>query len=1038
MLIPSSTSTTASHLLFPRPASLAAHAATMAPLRLLLPLLLLLLLPAAAASPERDIYALGKLKAALVPSSTASNTTALADWDPSASPPAHCAFSGITCDAATSRVVAINLTFVPLHGGTLPPEIALLDALTNITIAACSLPGHLPPSLASMPALRHLNLSNNNLTSTFPPPSSSSSSDYFPALELIDMYNNNLSGPLPPFNANHTHLRYLHLGGNYFNGSIPTTFGDLASLEYLGLNGNALTGFVPTSLSRLSRLREMYIGYFNQYDGGVPPEFGDLRSLVRLDMSSCTLTGPVPTSLSRLANLDTLFLSINQLTGTIPPELGQLTNLQSLDLSINDLVGEIPESFANLAGSLKLLNLFRNHLTGEIPPFLGEFPRLEVLQVWDNNLTGVLPESLGKNGRLKSLDVTGNHLTGAIPPDLCAGHKLEVLVLMENGFFGNIPASLGGCKTLKRVRLAKNFLTGPVPPGLFDLPNADMLELADNLLTGELPAAIAGDKLANLVLGNNALTGGIPASIGNLPALQTLSLESNNLTGEIPPEIGRLRNLTRLNVSGNALTGVIPPELATGCASLNAVDLSRNALTGVIPPAVTSLRILCTLNVSRNRLSGELPPAMPNMTSLTTLDVSYNQLSGPVPMQGQFLVFNESSFAGNPGLCGAPFTTAACPPSAAGSPGSSLKKKTVAMWLAVALAVLIIMAFVGGKKGRDAWREAARRRSGAWKMTAFQKLDFSAADVVECLKEDNIIGKGGAGIVYHGVTRGGDELAIKRLVGVGSRVCGRAGGGAGDRHEDRGFTAEVTTLGRIRHRNIVRLLGFVSNREANLLLYEYMPNGSLGEMLHGGKGGHLGWEARARVAAEAARGLCYLHHDCEPRIIHRDVKSNNILLDSAFEAHVADFGLAKFLGGVGGAASECMSAIAGSYGYIAPEYAYTLRVDEKSDVYSFGVVLLELITGRRPVGSFGDGVDIVHWVRKVTAELPDTSDTAAVLAVADRRLTPEPVALIVDLYKVAMACVEEASTARPTMREVVHMLSNSAAAQPIALQLEMV
>ncbi|CAN6181544.1 unnamed protein product [Urochloa humidicola] len=1010
----------------------------MPPLIQVLLLPLLLLPPTASASPERDAYALAKLKASLVPSTTTSSS--LADWDPSATPPAHCAFSGVTCDAATSRVVAINLTFVPLHGGSLPPEIALLDALTNLTIAACSLPGRLPPSLASMPSLRHLNLSNNNLTGTFPSPLTSPSSsiaDFFPVLELIDMYNNNFSGPLPPFNANHTSLRYLHLGGNYFNGSIPTTFGDLASLEYLGLNGNALTGRVPSSLSRLTRLREMYIGYFNQYAGGVPPEFGDLRSLVRLDMSSCSLTGPVPTSLSRLANLDTLFLSINQLTGEIPPELGQLANLQSLDLSINDLAGEIPATFANLAGSLKLLNLFRNHLTGEIPAFLGEFPHLEVLQVWDNNLTGSLPAALGKNGRLKSLDVTGNHLTGAIPADLCSGHKLELLVLMENGFFGPIPDSLGGCKSLKRVRLAKNFLTGPVPAELFDLPNADMLELADNLLTGELPDTIAGDKMANLMLGDNGLTGRIPASIGNLPALQTLSLESNNFTGELPPEIGRLRNLTRLNVSGNALTGIIPPDI-TACASLNAVDLSRNALTGVIPPGVTSLRILCTLNVSRNRLSGELPPAMPNMTSLTTLDVSYNQLSGPVPMQGQFLVFNESSFAGNPGLCGAPFTAMACPPSA-GGPGFSLRstnKRTLAVWLAAVAALLAIVAFVGARKLREAWREAARRRSGAWKMTAFQKLDFTAADVVECLKEDNIIGKGGAGIVYHGVPRGGGaELAIKRLVGVGGRGC-RAG--AGDHHEDRGFTAEVSTLGRIRHRNIVRLLGFVSNREANLLLYEYMPNGSLGEMLHGGKGGHLGWEARARVAVEAARGLCYLHHDCEPRIIHRDVKSNNILLDSAFEAHVADFGLAKFLGGGvgGGATSECMSAIAGSYGYIAPEYAYTLRVDEKSDVYSFGVVLLELITGRRPVGSFGDGVDIVHWVRKVTAELPDTSDTAAVLAVADRRLAPEPVALIVDLYKVAIACVEEASTARPTMREVVHMLSNSAAAQPNAFELE--
>uniref|UniRef100_A0ACD5ZFQ3 Uncharacterized protein n=1 Tax=Avena sativa TaxID=4498 RepID=A0ACD5ZFQ3_AVESA len=770
----------------------------------------------------------------------------------------------------------------------------------------------------------------------------------------------------------------------------------------------------------------MYIGYFNQYDGGVPPEFGDLASLKRLDMSSCNLTGPIPRDLGRLKNLDTLFLLWNRLSGEIPPELGDMASMQSLDLSVNDLGGEIPASFSRLT-SLKLLNLFRNHLRGGIPAFLGDMPQLEVLQLWENNLTGALPAALGKNGRLKTLDVTTNHLTGPVPTDLCAGRRLETLVLMDNGFFGPIPDSLGGCKTLVRVRLSNNFLSGPVPAGLFDLPQANMLELTDNLLSGELPDVIGGGKIGMLLLGNNMIGGSIPAAIGNLPALQTLSLESNNFSGSLPPELGRLKNLSRLNVSGNALTGAIPPEL-TRCASLAAVDASRNRLTGEIPEGVTSLKILCTLNVSRNALTGELPPGMSNMTSLTTLDVSYNALSGAVPMQGQFLVFNESSFVGNPGLCGGPLAAAddalACSDLGPGAGAGllSLKRwdsKKMLVCLAAVLAALVA-AFFGGRKGCEAWREAARRRSGAWKMTVFQKLDFSADDVVECLKEDNIIGKGGAGIVYHGVTHTGAELAIKRLVGRG------VGG-------DRGFSAEVGTLGRIRHRNIVRLLGFVSNRETNLLLYEYMPNGSLGEMLHGGKGGHLGWEARARVALEAARGLCYLHHDCAPRIIHRDVKSNNILLDSAFEAHVADFGLAKFLGGGGGGgggASECMSAIAGSYGYIAPEYAYTLRVDEKSDVYSFGVVLLELITGRRPVGSFGDGVDIVHWVRKVTAELPDTA--AAVLAVADRRLSPEPVALLVGLYDVATACVEEASTARPTMREVVHMLSQPAIATAAA------
>lgn len=192
-----------------------------------------------------------------------------------------------------------------------------------------------------------------------------------------------------------------------------------------------------------------------------------------------------------------------------------------------------------------------------------------------------------------------------------------------------------------------------------------------------------------------------------------------------------------------------------------------------------------------------------------------------------------------------------------------------------------------------------------WKLTAFQRLDFTSDDVLDSLKEENIIGKGGAGIVYKGAMPNGELVAVKRLPAMGR----------GSSH-DHGFSAEIQTLGRIRHRHIVRLLGFCSNNETNLLVYEYMPNGSLGEMLHGKKGGHLHWDTRYKIATEAAKGLCYLHHDCSPLILHRDVKSNNILLDSNFEAHVADFGLAKFLQDSG--ASECMSAIAGSYGYIAP------------------------------------------------------------------------------------------------------------------------
>jgi serine/threonine protein kinase len=167
-------------------------------------------------------------------------------------------------------------------------------------------------------------------------------------------------------------------------------------------------------------------------------------------------------------------------------------------------------------------------------------------------------------------------------------------------------------------------------------------------------------------------------------------------------------------------------------------------------------------------------------------------------------------------------------------------------------------------------------------MTRFENMDLEMDDVLGCLREENAIGRGGAGTVYRCVTRGGAEVAVKRLPGPGRR--------------DHGFRAEVTTLGGIRHRNVVRLLGFASSAEANLLLYEYMPMGSLGAVLHGDSGGLLlSWAVRHRIATEAARALCYLHHECSPRILHRDVKCNNILLDSGMEAHVADFGLAKFL-----------------------------------------------------------------------------------------------------------------------------------------------
>ncbi|XP_045814009.1 leucine-rich repeat receptor-like serine/threonine-protein kinase BAM1 [Trifolium pratense] len=926
---------------------------------------------------------------------TDSTPPTLSSWNTSTT---HCSWLGVTCNTRR-HVTALNLTGLTLSG-ELSDHLSHLPFLTNLSLADNKFSGPIPPPLSAVSGLRYLNLSNNVFNGTFP-----SELSQLKNLEVLDLYNNNMTGTLPLAVTELPNLRHLHLGGNYFTGQIPPEYGLWQRLEYLAVSGNELIGTIPPEIGNLTSLRELYIGYYNTYTGGIPPQIGNLTELIRLDAAYCGLSGEIPSEMGKLQKLDTLFLQVNALSGSLTWELGNLKSLKSMDLSNNMLTGEIPTSFGELK-NLTLLNLFRNKLHGAIPEFVGDMPGLEVVQLWENNFTGNIPVSLGTNGRLTLLDISSNKLTGTLPPYLCSGNHLQTLITLGNFLFGPIPESLGNCESLNRIRMGDNYLNGSIPKGLFGLPKLTQVELQDNYLSGNFPETHSVSvNLGQITLSNNQLSGTLPPTIGNFSSMQKLLLDGNMFSGKIPSQIGRLQQLSKIDFSHNKFSGPIAPEISQ-CKLLTFVDLSHNELSGVIPNEITGMRILNYLNISRNHLVGSIPGSISSMQSLTSVDFSYNNLSGLVPGTGQFSYFNYTSFLGNPDLCG-PYL-GACKDGVVNGANQSHHDKghlssTVKLLLVIGLlACSIVFAIAAIFKARSLKKASEAR---AWKLTSFQRLDFTADDVLDSLKEDNIIGKGGAGIVYKGAMPNGELVAVKRLP-VMSR---------GSSH-DHGFNAEIQTLGRIRHRHIVRLLGFCSNHETNLLVYEYMPNGSLGEVLHGKKGGHLYWDTRYKIAVEAAKGLCYLHHDCSPLIVHRDVKSNNILLDSNYEAHVADFGLAKFLQDSG--TSECMSAIAGSYGYIAPEYAYTLKVDEKSDVYSFGVVLLELVTGRKPVGEFGDGVDIVQWVRKMT-----DSNKEGVLKVLDPRLSSVPLHEVMHVFYVAILCVEEQAVERPTMREVVQILT---------------
>ncbi|KAK3005338.1 hypothetical protein RJ639_015951 [Escallonia herrerae] len=931
-----------------------------------------------------------------------------------------CSWTGIKCDGNNKSVISLDISNYNLSG-TLSPAITQLRTIVNLSLAGNGLSGSFPPEIHKLPRLQFLNISNNQFNGSL-----NWGFSQLKELVLLDAYNNDFSGSLPLGVTLISKLKHLDFGGNYFSGKIPPSYGSggLEQLTHLSLAGNDLRGPIPSEIGNLTILRQLYLGYFNQFEGGIPIEFGKLVNLVHLDLSNCGLEGTIPSELGNLINLDTLFLQINQLTGTIPPQLGNLTRLKSLDLSNNGLTGGIPVEFTGLL-EITLLNLFINRLHGDIPGFIAALPNLQVLKLWRNNFTGSIPSKLGQNGMLTELDLSTNKLTGVIPKSLCFGRRLGILILLNNFLFGPLPDDLGQCETLIRVRIGQNYLSGTVPNGLLYMPALVLLELQNNYLTGRLTAEKnkVSSKLDVLNLSNNRFSDSLPTSLGDFSGLKILLLSGNRFTGDIPREIGQMKSVLKLDMSRNNFSGEIPPEIGN-CLSLTSLDLSENQLSGPIPVQISQIHILNYLNISWNQLNQSLPKEIGSMNSLTSADFSHNNLSGPIPETGQYSFFNSTSFYGNPGLCGSNLYQPCNGSSTSAVPlklNDQVDKKSMAVpgkyKLVFALGLLscslifVILAIIKSRK--------LRRNPNSWKLTAFQKLEFGSADILECVKDNNIIGRGGAGIVYSGTMPNGEQVAIKKL-----------GMNQDSSSHDHGLSAEIKTLGRIRHRYIVRLLAFCSNKETNFLVYEYMPNGSLGEVLHGKKGSSLQWDSRLKIAVEAAKGLSYLHHDCSPLILHRDVKSNNILLSSDLEAHVADFGLAKFLRETG--TSECMSAIAGSYGYIAPEYAYTLKVDEKSDVYSFGVVLLELITGRKPVGDFGEeGLDIVQW-----AKMQTNWSKERVVKILDERLIKSTRLLdeAMQVFFVATLCVQEHSVERPTMREVVQMLAQ--AKQPYTFQMQ--
>ncbi|KAL5172063.1 MDIS1-interacting receptor like kinase 2 [Glycine soja] len=703
----------------------------------------------------------------------------------------------------------------------------------------------------------------------------------------------------------------------------------------------------------------------NSLNGTIPPQIGSLSNLNTLDLSTNNLFGSIPNTIGNLSKLLFLNLSDNDLSGTIPFTIGNLSKLSVLSISFNVLTGPIPASIGNLV-NLDDIRLHENKLSGSIPFTIGNLSKLSVLSISFNELTGSIPSTIGNLSKVGTLRFIGNELGGKIPIELSMLTALESLQLAGNNFIGHLPQNICIGGTLKNFAAENNNFIGPIPVSLKNCSSLIRVRLQRNQLTGDITDAFGVlpnlDYIElNMSLSQNSINAETSnfEEIASMQKLQILKLGSNKLSGLIPKQLGNLLNLLNMSLSQNNFQGNIPSELGK-LKFLTSLDLGENSLRGAIPSMFGELKSLETLNLSHNNLSGNLS-SFDDMTSLTSIDISYNQFEGPLPNILAFHNAKIEALRNNKGLCGNVTGLEPCSTSS-GKSHNHMRKKIIIVILPLTLGILILALFASGVS-YHLCQTSTKKEDQA---TNIQTPNIFAIW--------NFDGK----MVFENIIEATEDLDNKHLIGVGGQGC---------------VYKAVLPAGQV------------------------VANGSVEKTLKDdGQAMAFDWYKRVNVVKDVANALCYMHHECSPRIVHRDISSKNVLLDSEYVAHVSDFGTAKFLN----PDSSNWTSFVGTFGYAAPELAYTMEVNEKCDVYSFGVLAWEILFGKHR----GDVISCLLGSSPSTL-VASTLDHMALMDKLDQRL-PHPTKPIgkevASIAKIAMACLTESPRSRPTMEQVANEL----------------
>ncbi|KAL0446699.1 UNVERIFIED_CONTAM: Receptor protein kinase TMK1 [Sesamum latifolium] len=787
--------------------------------------------------------------------------------------------------------------------------------------------------------------------------------------------------------------------------------------------------------------------------GSLPPSLNKLSSLQSFEVQDNHLGGPLP-SFSGLSSLQSFILSRNNFTSIPPDFFDGLTSLQSATLDYLPLSSWVIPDGLKSATTLQSFSATSANIAGPMPDIFGsdKFPSLTSLRLSYNNLEGPLPSSFADSS-IQTLWLNGqkssSRLNGSIAV-LQNMTQLSVVWLHGNSFSGPIP-DLSALTQLQDLSLRDNSLTGPVPDSLVGLKSLKVVNLTNNMLQGKTPkfsgsiqVDMAGinsfclsvpglecDPRVNILL-DVARDVGYPTSFaenwkGNDPC-------TNSWRG-ITCSKG---NITVVNFNGMGLVGTISTSFSQ-ITSLQRLVLSNNYLSGKIPIELTNLPNLVVLDVSNNEIYGKVPPFKSTVNVKTDGNVNIGKDTPPPTTKPQH-GGDGNSPGGNgsgsghgkkssKGVIVGSAVGGVCAFLAAGGLVFCLYKRKQNKRVKSPNTMVIHPRLSGSDDAVKITIAGSSANGGTTGSSSNGSNGQNDIHIVEAgnmvisiqvlrsvtndFSAENVLGRGGFGTVYKGELHDGTKIAVKRM----------ESGVMSEKGLDE-FKSEIAVLTKVRHRHLVALLGYCLDGNERLLVYEYMPQGTLSRFLfHWKEEGlkPLEWTRRLIIALDVARGVEYLHGLAQQSFIHRDLKPSNILLGDDMRAKVADFGLVRLA--PDGKASVA-TKLAGTFGYLAPEYAVTGRVSTKIDVFSFGVILMEMITGRKALDETlpEESQHLVPWFRRTLINkdaFPKAIDPAI-------DLNKETLASLSTVAELAGHCTAREPFQRPDMGHAVNVLSSLA------------